>query len=164
MPLGIFLAAGAVLISGVVALTLSPMLSSRVLKPHGAPGRFEHGVERFFAGLARRYQRTLHGTLNYQPLTMLFAFTVLASIYFMFATSKNELAPTEDQSILFFSAVAQETATIEYNEIYTRKIVEAFESIPEYHESFFLLGFGGSTSTVRSNRPGRRSAASTSQG
>ncbi len=143
-----FALAGAVLISGVVALTLSPMLSARVLKPHGAPGRFEHGVERFFAGLARRYRRTLHGTLNYQPLTMLFAFAVLASIYFMFATSKNELAPTEDQSILFFRALAPETATIEYNEIYTRQIVEAFEGIPEYHESFFLLGFGGSTNTV----------------
>jgi multidrug efflux pump len=63
----------------------------------------------------------------------------------MFSTSQNELAPTEDQSILFFQATGPQTATYEYNAAYSRQIVEAFESVPEYHESFFLLGFGGDT-------------------
>jgi multidrug efflux pump len=143
-----FALAGAVLVSGVVALTLSPMLSSRVLKGKEREGRFEKHVEHFFTALASRYQRLLHGTLDYLPVTIVFALTVLASIYFMFVTSQNELAPTEDQSILFFQATAPQTATIEYDEAYTRQIVETFETVPEYHEGFFLLGLGGDVSTV----------------
>ncbi|MEN8166463.1 MAG: efflux RND transporter permease subunit [Pseudomonadota bacterium] len=143
-----FALAGAVVISGVVALTLSPMLCSRVLKSGQQPGAFERWVERFFSWLASRYQRALHDTLDYLPVTLVFAAAVLLGIYFMFVTSNNELAPTEDQSILFFQAVAPQTATIEYNETYTRQIVQAFEDIPEHHESFFLLGFGGEPNTV----------------
>ncbi|MAT66446.1 MAG: multidrug efflux protein [Gammaproteobacteria bacterium] len=143
-----FALAGAVLISGVVALTLSPMVSSRVLKPHGQSGPFEQRVERFFNWLADSYQRSLHAALSYLPVVLTFAGVILVSIYFMFVTTPNELAPTEDQSILFFQARAPQTATLEYNEIYTRQIVEAFESVPEYHESFLILGFGRDASTV----------------
>ncbi len=142
-----FALAGAVLISGVVALTLSPMLSSRALKPHGQQGRFEQWVERGFERLAVVYHRLLHGTLDALPATLLFAAVVLVSIVFMFITSKHELAPVEDQSILFFQATAPQTATLEYNEAYTRQIVSAFETIPEYYESFFLLGRGDPTTT-----------------
>ena len=138
-----FSLAGAVLISGIVALTLSPMLSGKVLKPAGAPGRFEHAVERFFTGLANGYQRALHGVLEYPPAVLVFAAVVLASIYPMFALSQQELAPTEDQSILFFHATGPQTATIDYDTVYTREIIETFEGIPEYRESFLLLGFGG---------------------
>ena len=143
-----FALAGAVLISGVVALTLSPMLSAKVLKPHGQAGRFEVRVERFFTSLANAYRRRLHGALETVGVTLVFALVVLVSIYFMFTTTPNELAPTEDQSILFFQARAPQTATLEYNEAYTREILKAFESVPEYYESFFLLGFGRDTSTV----------------
>ena len=143
-----FSLAGAVLISGVVALTLSPMLSSKVLQPAGNQGRFEHWVERFFDGLSNFYLRRLRGALNYLPATLLFALGVLTSIYFMFVTSKAELAPTEDQSILFFQAVAPQTALLEYDELYTREIISAFEKVPEYKESFLLLGFGGEGNVV----------------
>ncbi|MGD2119387.1 MAG: efflux RND transporter permease subunit [Chromatiales bacterium] len=143
-----FALAGAVLVSGVVALTLSPMLSRMILKPHGQQGRFEVVVERFFNKLADKYQRSLHGTLNFVPVTMVFAVSILVSIYFMFVTTPNELAPTEDQSILFFMARAPQTATLDYNKEYTRKILDAFETIPEYYESFFILGFGKDTSTI----------------
>jgi multidrug efflux pump len=142
-----FALAGAVLISGVVALTLSPVLSSRVLKPSGQQGRFEQWVEHWFGRLADSYQRLLHGMLDSLPAVLLFGAVVLGSIFFMFITSQNELAPDEDQSILFFQATAPETATIEYNEAYTRQIVEAFERVPEFHESFFLLGRGEPTTT-----------------
>ncbi len=143
-----FSLAGAVLISGVVALTLSPMLSSKVLKPHGAPGRFEHTVERFFTGLAHGYQRTLHSLLEAPSAILVFAFGVLASIWLMFATAQKELAPTEDQSILFFIATGPQTATIDYDAVYTKEIVKAFETVPEYKESFLLLGFGGQKNQV----------------
>jgi multidrug efflux pump len=139
-----FALAGAVLISGVVALTLSPMLSSKVLKTQGAAGRFETAVEHAFAGLARRYEQLLQASLNYIPVTVVFAALVLASIYLMFVTSQKELAPTEDQSILFFQASAPQTATIDYDLAYVKQIEDAFESIPEFKESFFLIGAGGS--------------------
>jgi multidrug efflux pump len=142
-----FALAGAVLISGIVALTLSPVLSSKVLKPYGQQGRFEQWVEHAFERLAAAYQRRLHGTLDSLPVTLLFATVVLVSIYFMFVTSKSELAPVEDQSILFFQATAPQTATLEYDEAYTRQIEDAFKSVPEYHESFFLLGLGEPTTT-----------------
>jgi multidrug efflux pump len=119
------------------------MLSGKVLKPTGAPGRFEHAVERFFTGLANGYQRALHGVLEYPSVVMVFAAVVLASIYPMFALSQKELAPTEDQSILFVHATGPQTATIEYDKVYTREIIQTFESVPEYRESFLLLGFGG---------------------
>jgi len=143
-----FALAGAVLISGVVALTLSPMLSSRLLKPAGQAGRFEKGVEQLFTALAGSYRRALGGALDALPLTLLVGATMLASIYFMFISAHNELAPTEDQSILFFQATAPQTATLEYNERYTRQIVDIFEQLPEYDESFLLLGFSGDNSRV----------------
>ena len=142
-----FALAAAVLVSGVVALTLSPMLSARVLKPHGQQGRFEQWVEHGFMRLSAGYRALLHGSLESLPATLLFAAAVLASIYFMFITSQNELAPVEDQSILFFQATGPQTATIEYNQAYTREIVKTLESIPEYHESFFLLGRGSPSTT-----------------
>ena len=138
-----FSLAGAVLISGVVALTLSPMLSAKVLKPSGAPGRFEHAVERFFTRLASGYQRLLHGMLAQPAAVLVFAAAILASIYPMFMLSQKELAPTEDQSILFAHATGPQTATLDYDAAYTREIIKTFESVPEYKESFLLLGFGG---------------------
>ena len=141
-----FTLAGAVLVSGIVALTLSPMLSAKVLKKEG--GRFEHAVGGFFEGLSQYFLRRLRGALDYLPATLLFGFAILFSIYFLFALSQNELAPDEDQSILFFAATAPQTATIEYDQIYTAQIHDAFETIPEYDESFFLLGMGGNPSSI----------------
>ncbi|AEG00304.1 efflux RND transporter permease subunit [Methylomonas methanica] len=143
-----FSLAGAVLVSGVIALTLSPMMSSRFLKEAGTPGRFELAVEHFFNGLAGYYQRLLHKVIEYPSTIAMFALTVLVSIYFMFSLTNKELAPTEDQSILFTIATAPQTATLHYNEAYSRELIKQFETIPEYKESFLLMGFGGDTSTV----------------
>lgn len=135
-----FTLAGAVLISGVVALTLSPVLSSRVLKPKGDPGWFEGLVERFFGWLARTYERLLSRSLDTVSVTVVFAVAILVSNYFMFVTSKNELAPDEDQSILFFQATAPRTATLDYLQAYSKQIQQRFEEFPEYNDSFYLLG------------------------
>ncbi|MDN5849572.1 MAG: efflux RND transporter permease subunit [Nitrococcus sp.] len=142
-----FSLAGAVLISGIVALTLSPMLASKVLKPHGNPGRFEQAVERFFGGVAQTYRRMLHSSLDTLTVTVVFGLAVLVSIYFMFTSSQSELAPTEDQGILFFQATAPRTATLDYLEAFSHEIQQIFETIPEYQESFYILG-GRSADTV----------------
>ena len=76
-------------------------------------------------------------------VVLAFAVLVVISIYLMFNLSTKELAPTEDQSILFFIATGPQTATLKYNETYTRELVKVFETIPEYKESFLLLGLFG---------------------
>jgi len=143
-----FALSAAVLVSGVVALTLSPMLASKVLSDDHKPGMFERGVEKFFTSLANGYQRLLHRTLNYTPVTMVFGVIILVSIYFMFITSQNELAPVEDQSILFFQAEGPRTANIDYTQAYGQQIQDAFEAIPEYQESFYILGQGSEPNVI----------------
>jgi multidrug efflux pump len=143
-----FSLAGAVLVSGIVALTLSPMLSSKVLSRHGEPHRFEQAVERFFNWLAGSYRRLLSATLNFVPVTMVFAATILVSIYFMFAMTPKELAPVEDQSILFLQGRLSQTATLEYNRFYTERLLEEVKVIPEKYNTFLFLGQGGSSSTT----------------
>ncbi|MFO7603067.1 MAG: efflux RND transporter permease subunit [Gammaproteobacteria bacterium] len=144
-----FTLSAAVMISGVIALTLSPMLSSRVLKEHGNEGRFEQKVEKVFTGMSTRYARLLHKLLNHLGLLAGIGALILASNYFMFMNSKNELAPDEDQSILFFNSTGPRTATLEYLEAYGGQIHSMFEGIPEYNDSFYILGrtpgqiFGG---------------------
>jgi len=139
---------GSVIISSIIALTLAPMLSSKVLKDKNTDGKFEKLVEKVFNGLATKYRNVLHTALEFPSLIAGFALLVMISIYFMFNLSQKELAPTEDQSILFFMANGPQTATLGYQEIYAKELMEQFESIPEYDESFWLLGFGGSDNVL----------------
>ncbi|MCF6253027.1 MAG: efflux RND transporter permease subunit [Methylococcaceae bacterium] len=143
-----FTLVGAVIVSSVVALTLAPMLCSKVLKDKRDNGRFERNIEQFFNRLAERYRNLLHLVIEFPVLILGFSLLVMVSIYFMFNLSQKELAPTEDQSILFFMANGPQTATLEYEEVYARELMKQFESIPEYNESFWLLGFGGEKNVV----------------
>ena len=142
-----FALAGAVVISGIIALTLSPMLCSRFFIG-GEPGPFERRVEQFFSKLAERYRYLLHHCLNYVSVIVAFGFAVLVSIYFMFSMSKSELAPVEDQSIVYIQARGPQIANVEYDERNARAMNEIFETIPEYKESFMILGFNNSRNVV----------------
>jgi len=135
-----FTLAGAVLVSGVVALTFSPMLSGKVLKPQGNPSRFERGVENTFQGLSSNYKKALTWTLKSTATVAILSAVLLVSIYGMFTLSKNELAPTEDQGILLYSGTAPQTATLDYMEVYADQLQTRFEELPGYEESFMLLG------------------------
>ena len=141
-----FTLAGAVLISGVVALTLSPMISGKILKPHGNPSRFEGFVERSFNRLASGYQRVLASVLQSVWVVVFFALVLLGSIYFMLQLSQNELAPPEDQGILLFMGTAPQTATLEYMEGYGNQMQKIFEDLPGYDETFLLIGRGSANS------------------
>jgi multidrug efflux pump len=140
-----FTLAAAVLISGVVALTLSPMISARVLRPAG-----NRALRADRRALLRRPGAGLRGAagwwIRYPSSTVLVALVVIASIGAMYSFSEKELAPTEDQSILFFMSTAPQTATVDYNKRYVTQVQRAFEQVPEYQESFILAGFGGDTS------------------
>ncbi|MGD8783246.1 MAG: efflux RND transporter permease subunit [Thioalkalispiraceae bacterium] len=144
-----FTLSAAVLISGVVALTLSPMLASRVLREHGEESRFEQIVEQVFTSVSDKYASLLKSILNHVGLTAVVGSVILISIPLMFVFTKSELAPDEDQGILFFSGSGPQTATLEYLEPYGQQIQSIFASFPEYNDSFFLLGrtpgqiFGG---------------------
>ena len=135
-----FTLAGTVVISGVVALTLSPMLSGKVLKPHGNPGRFEQLVEKTFNGLANTYKRALISLMQTKSVVIFFAVVVLGSIYFMVSMSQNELAPTEDQGILFHQGLGPETSTMDYLIDNGKEVQERIASVPGYHEDFMILG------------------------
>ena len=144
-----FTLTGAVLISGVIALTLSPMLSSRVLKEHGNEGRFEQWVERTFTWLETKYHTLLKASHNSVGLVAMVGILIFTSIPFLYLQSKNELAPDEDQGILFVSATGPRTATKDYLEAYGRQMQTLYEKLPEYNDSFYILGltpgqiFGG---------------------
>ncbi|MCA1777858.1 MAG: efflux RND transporter permease subunit [Xanthomonadaceae bacterium] len=141
-----FTLAGAVLVSGIIALTLSPMLSGHILKPHGEASRFEQMVERNFNRLAEGYKTALAWTLHSVAVVIVFAVLVLISIGFMLQLSQSELAPTEDQGILLYQGQAPQTATLEYLQKYGDELQQQFEGLPGYDESFMLLGsFGPNT-------------------
>lgn len=143
-----FSLAGAVLISGIVALTFSPMLSAMVLKSSAEQGRFERAVEHFFERLAGGYQRWLHASLDFRPVTYFFCAVMIVGIYFMFISSATEFAPPEDREAINIQMTAPHTATLEYTEAHTKRMVELFETIPEYARSFLMLGGGGTPATT----------------
>jgi multidrug efflux pump len=135
-----FTLAGTVVISGIVALTLSPMLSAKVLKPHGDPGRFEKVVEKSFNGLANGYKAALASLMQTKSVVVFFAFVVLGSIYFMLMMSQNELAPTEDQGILFYQGLGPETSTLDYLYDHGQEVQNRMSEVPGYSEDFMILG------------------------
>src|SRR5690554_2098523 len=135
-----FTLAGTVVISGIVALTLSPMLSGKVLKPHGNPGKFEQLVEKTFNGLANLYKRALTSLMQTKSVVVFFALVVLGSIYFMVMMSQNELAPTEDQGILFYQGLGPETSTLDYLYEHGQEVQNRMATVPGYEEDFMILG------------------------
>ncbi len=148
-----FTLAGAVFISGIVAITFSPMLCSKVLKPHnGNGGGFQAWLDDKFERLRGAYQRRLHGSLDFRPVTYVFAATVVVSCYFLFIMGESELAPVEDQNILFVQATAQPNATLKQLEMYTREMTSLYEEFPEYDRYFLINGFAGPGQAGATNR------------
>ncbi|WP_217475017.1 multidrug efflux RND transporter permease subunit [Stutzerimonas stutzeri] len=140
--------AGAVLISGVVALTLSPMMCSRLLRHEENPTGLAHRLDVLFDRLKVRYQRALHGTLNTRPVVLVFAVIVLGLIPVLLKFTESELAPEEDQGIIFMMASAPQTANLDYLNAYTDQFLEIFKSFPEYYSWFQINGFNGVQSGI----------------
>ena len=138
-----FTLVGAVTVSAVVALTLSPMMSSRLLKPGQSEGtgvfpRFVRAIDYVMDGTRRRYARGLHGSLNYLPVTAVFSAIVLCSIYFLYTTTKSELAPQEDQGIIITLATSAPNATIDQRLMYSKQVFDIFSSHSETDHVFQL--------------------------
>jgi multidrug efflux pump len=142
-----FTLAGAVLVSGFVALTLSPMMSSKLVRGGEHSSGMKLKVDRFFDGLQAGYVRLLRGTLNNRPAILMVAavMTMLVAPFYMF--SMKELAPREDQGVVFSIVQAAPNSSLEQTLMFTEKVFEAYKSFPEFSKSFQLtnptFGFSG---------------------
>ena len=135
--------AGAVIISGIVALTLSPMMCAKLLRHEENPSGLAHRLDQLFERLKRRYQRALHSTLETRPVVLVFGLIVMLLIPAFLAFSTSELAPEEDQGIVFLIANAPQPSNLNYLNAYTADFVNIFKSFPEYYSSFQINGSDG---------------------
>ncbi len=142
--------AGAVFISGIIALTLSPMMCAHFLKENAAPNRFEQAVHRFLDRLTLRYEKMLGGIMNMRPVVIVFAVCAFASLPFLFKFIPSELAPAEDNGVVVFQGNAPSNANLDFiedsmnqvNKVLTeQKSVEyaqVFSGIPAANQAFGL--------------------------
>jgi len=138
-----FTLAGAVLISGVVALTLSPMLGSRLLRQGDSEKGFAGFVNRQFELIRQNYMRMLTGTLENRNVVLVLWLLVVLLIFPFYMFTQRELAPGEDQSVVFGIVQAAPNATIDQTKMFTKGIYEAFHHIPEAKNIFQITTPGG---------------------
>ncbi|MFT5235426.1 MAG: multidrug efflux pump [Shewanella sp.] len=136
--------AGAVFISGIVALTLSPMMCSKILKPHSAPNRFERGVESFLSGMTNRYQRMLNAVMEHRPVVLAFAIIVFGTLPVLFSFIPSELAPNEDKSVVMMMGTAPSTANLDYIQSNMMLVTDIVKSHPESEASLAFVGIPSS--------------------
>jgi len=138
-----FTLVGAVTVSAIIALTLSPMMGAKLLRAHSAddPGlesSVVHAIDRRFEAVRRWYARSLHASLDTVPVTAVFALIVLGSIYFLYAGSKHELAPQEDQGVIIAMATPAPNSTLQQRTPSMRKMYDTFAAHPETDHVFQL--------------------------
>jgi multidrug efflux pump len=135
-----FTLAGSVLISGIVALTLSPMMASRLLVNSHQRSRFKERVEGFFARLQDRYQRTLQRSIAYRPAVLTAALFTILLMFPLYMFSQKELAPREDQGIVFSIVQASPNSSLDQTLLFTKQAQSIYESFPEFSQSFQITG------------------------
>jgi len=151
-----FTLAGAVVVSGIVALTLSPMMGSKLLKAGASHKGLAGFINRNFEKVRGLYQRLLTGTLHYRPvvLTLWAIVAVLMVPFYMF--SMRELAPTEDQGVVFGVIQGAPNATIDQTNLFTKQVYDVYHSFPENASTFQITtpsgGFGGMVTKPWSQR------------
>ena len=140
--------AGAVLVSGFTALTLSPMMSSRLLR-HQVEHNFLYNFgERLLHGLNRGYRAVLRLTLQVRPLILLLTLGVGAGAYTLYVGLKSELAPMEDKSFFLTWGMAPQGSTAAYTDKYAHQIEAIVRQIPEARTMFTIIGWPVVTETI----------------
>ncbi len=151
-----FTLAGAVIVSGVVALTLSPMMGSKLLKAGADERGFAGVINRQFDRFRSFYIRLLTGTLKFRPvvLTLWIIIVVLMVPFYMF--SQRELAPAEDQGVVFGVIQSSANSTLDQTNLFTRQVYDVYRSFPESDSIFQITspagGFGGMVTKPWSER------------
>ena len=151
-----FTLAGAVIVSGIVALTLSPMMGSKLLRAGGTERGFAGWINRRFDGVRRVYSRTLSGTLRYRPVVLVLWVIVAALMVPFYALSQRELAPAEDQGVVFSVLQAAGNSTIDQTKLFAAEVAKVYRSFPETASIFQITnpagGFGGMVTRPWSER------------
>lgn len=135
--------AGSVIVSGIVALTLSPVMSSLMLKPKENEGRMAKMAEYVFNKLAHYYGYVLNFSLAHRWLTVVFALAVFVSLPFLYSQTKQELAPSEDQASVLTAVKAPQHANLAYTERFNQKLDEIYMSLPETDSTWIINGTDG---------------------
>lgn len=145
-----FTLAGSVIVSGIVALTLSPMMSGKLLEARQSESKLEQWIERYMTGLTRRYVNLLDKTLVSRAAVLLVGVVILAAIGVLFSGAKRELAPAEDMGYIFAQTKGPQYANVDYTAKYSTQVDKLFQDLPEFERSFFAIandeaniGFGG---------------------
>lgn len=138
-----FTLAGSVIVSGMIALTLSPMMSRYLLNAKLTEGRLSQAIEHNMARITAGYDRLLGRTLAARGAVLLLGVAVLAGIVLLFAGARRELAPQEDQGYVYVQTKGPQYANIDYTARYAHAVEAMFRSLPEYTGSFFGNGMDG---------------------
>ena len=134
--------AGAVIVSGFVALTLTPMMCSKLLRHTAKPTRFDRVMERFFSGMTRGYGRALTWTLAHRWVVLLVMLASAGGSYQLYTTAKSELSPMEDRGVISMPIRAPDGATLEYTARYLDAIERITAQYPEFDRRFMFIGGG----------------------
>ncbi len=144
-----FTLAGSVAISAIIALTLSPMMCSKLLvPPNKDKDSWVQKLDHQFERLREKYKSTLEGSLNYLSVTGVFAAIILVSIYFFYSTAKSELAPMEDQGVLISQVTTAPNATLSQTELYSDEVLKTYMKYPETDRIFQLDGITGLNTSI----------------
>ena len=139
-----FTLVGTIIISTIIALTLSPMMCSRILKPTISNNAYARFINNFFERLHLRYEDFLAESLRTRSVTIFFVAAVVAMLAVMFQFVQNELAPEEDQGVIFTFSKAPDHTNLDYLNKYSAPYIDIYrEYEDEYHSSFMANGFGG---------------------
>jgi len=151
-----FTLAGAVVISGVVALTLSPMMASRLLKHDAREGKLERFLNGLFAALREKYKNLLSSMLAHRPVVLSLASLTIFLLIPFYMFSGKELAPREDQGVVFGIVQAAPNSALDQTLLYTEQVNKIFKALPETENTFQLTfptgGFSGSVTKPWSQR------------
>ncbi len=140
--------AGAVIVSGFTALTLSPMMSARLLRSETRHNRFYEIGERVLGALDRGYRRLLGGALKWRWVVVILAAFVYAGAAGLWVGLKKELAPQEDQGLVIGFGIAPEGSTVPYTDRYAQQMEKTFAGLPEVDRYFQIVGFPSVTNTI----------------
>lgn len=143
-----FTLTGAVGVSAIVALTLSPVMCALFLKPTLVADKesFATKVDHIFNGVRLGYERFLRGVLNNLPVVLVFALIVLTANFFLYKAAKSELAPVEDPGFILSFYSAAPNASLAQTRLYSGEIQKIFATFPETAHTFQLDGMGGLSS------------------
>jgi multidrug efflux pump len=132
--------AGAVVVSGFVALTLSPMMCSRMLKHEKKHGVVYSAIERFLDAMTEGYRKWLGISLKRRPVIVVIGFLVAGASGFLISSLKSELSPIEDRGTFISFAISPEGATLAYTDRYLKRIEELLVKIPEVEKFMAVTG------------------------